>query len=148
MVWKRGVGGGEEAGTGIGGEEVPVAIRDYFDHIATLLRNHPTVLPTIMLGLTKIDGNEAIVVRTTMASQQLGISPDAMLREIAYSHSRCFGKGERKFRFKVEGGHQQANCLGFQPSFLPLLRVPLMLRTSPKPPFSLPLLFRMTNHHL
>jgi hypothetical protein len=72
-----------------------------------------------MLGLTNIDKNEAIVVRTTMASQQLGISPDAMLREIAYSHSRCFGKGERKFRFKVEGGYQQANCLGVYLCCLP-----------------------------
>eukprot|EP00731_Ephydatia_muelleri_P039236 Em1250g1a len=126
------------AGTGVGGEEVPVAIRKYFEDIAILLRNHPTVLPTTMLGLTRIDKNEAIVVRTTMASQQLGISPDAMLREIAYSHSRCFGKGERKFRFKVEGGYQQANCLGFQPNCLPLLRVPPILRTSPKTLFSLP----------
>eukprot|EP00731_Ephydatia_muelleri_P037944 Em0606g4a len=126
------------AGTGVGGEEVPVAIRKYFEDIAILLRNHPTVLPTTMLGLTRIDKNEAIVVRTTMASQQLGISPDAMLREIAYSHSRCLGKGERKFRFKVEGGYQQANCLGFQPNCLPLLRVPPILRTSPKTLFSLP----------
>ena len=59
------------------------------------------------------------MVRTTMASQQLGISPDAMLREIAYSHSRCFGKGERKFRFKVEGGYQPANCLGVYLCCLP-----------------------------
>eukprot|EP00731_Ephydatia_muelleri_P027597 Em0019g470a len=89
-----------------------------------------------MLGLTRIDKNEAIVVRTTMASQQLGISPDAMLREIAYSHSRCFGKGERKFRFKVEGGYQQANCLGVYLCCLPatlkqelktLLEVPAQL---------------------
>jgi hypothetical protein len=54
--------GGEEAGRGIGGEEgknffffycffqrlftftVPVAIRVYFESIASLLRNHPTVL--------------------------------------------------------------------------------------------------------
>ena len=72
-----------------------------------------------MLGLTRIDKNEAIVVRTTMASQQLGVSPDAMLREIAYSHSRCFGKGERKFRFKVEGGYQLANCLGVYLCCLP-----------------------------
>eukprot|EP00731_Ephydatia_muelleri_P036634 Em0295g3a len=119
MVWKRGVGGGVPAGTGVGGEEVPVAIRKYFEDIAILLRNHPTVLPTTMLGLTNIDKNEAVVVRTTMASQQLGISPDAMLREIAYSHSRCFGKGERKFRFKVEGGYQQANCLGVYLCCLP-----------------------------
>eukprot|EP00731_Ephydatia_muelleri_P028369 Em0020g13a len=62
-----------------------------------------------MLGLMKIDNNEAIVVRTTMASQQFGISPDIILRKIAYSHGR-FGKGERKFRFKVQGGgYQQAN---------------------------------------
>eukprot|EP00731_Ephydatia_muelleri_P036637 Em0295g6a len=115
----QGVGGGVPAGTGVGGEEVPVAIRKYFEDIAILLRNHPTVLPTTMLGLTNIDKNEAIVVRTTMASQQLGISPDAMLREIAYSHSRCFGKGERKFRFKVEGGYQQANCLGVYLCCLP-----------------------------
>eukprot|EP00731_Ephydatia_muelleri_P036229 Em0219g4a len=124
------------AGTGVGGEEVPVAIRKYFEDIAILLRNHPTVLPTTMLGLTRIDKNEAIVVRTTMASQQLGISPDAMLREIAYSHSRCFGKGERKFCFKVEGGYQQANCLGVYLCCLPatlkqelktLLEVPAQL---------------------
>eukprot|EP00731_Ephydatia_muelleri_P036635 Em0295g4a len=132
----QGVGGGVLAGTGVGGEEVPVAIRKYFEDIAILLRNHPTVLPTTMLGLTRIDKNEAIVVRTTMASQQLGISPDAMLREIAYSHSRCFGKGERKFRFKVEGGYQQANCLGVYLCCLPatlkqelktLLEVPAQL---------------------
>ena len=140
-----------------------------------------------MLGLTNIDKNEAIVVRTTMASQQLGISPDAMLREIAYSHSCCFGKGERKFRFKVEGGYQQANCLGvylcclpatlkqelktllegtctihlpisktsqymffffkqFQPNCLRLLRVPPMLRTSPKTLFSLVCAALNTDH--
>eukprot|EP00731_Ephydatia_muelleri_P038730 Em0882g3a len=99
----QGVGGGVLAGTGVGGEEVPVAIRKYFEDIAILLRNHPTVLPTTMLGLTRIDKNEAIVVRTTMASQQLGISPDAMLREIAYSHSRCFGKGERKVPLQGRG---------------------------------------------
>ena len=73
-----------------------------------------------MLGLMKIDNNEAIVVRTTMASQQFGISPDIILREIAYSPSRCFGKGERKFRFKVQGGgYQQANCLGVYLCCLP-----------------------------
>eukprot|EP00731_Ephydatia_muelleri_P023720 Em0015g1303a len=67
--------GAGEAGTGIGGEEVPVAIPQYFQQLVAQLRNHPTVLPTTMLGLTNIDKNEAIVVRTTMASQQLGISP-------------------------------------------------------------------------
>eukprot|EP00731_Ephydatia_muelleri_P037958 Em0612g2a len=132
----QGVGSGVPAGTGIGGEEVPVAIMGYFERLVILLRNHPTVLPTTMLGLTNIDKNEAIVVRTTMASQQLGISPDAMLREIAYSHSRCFGKEERKFRFKVEGGYQQANCLGVYLCCLPatlkqelktLLEVPAQL---------------------
>ena len=72
-----------------------------------------------MLGLMKIDNNEAIVVRTTMASQQFGISPDIILRKIAYSHGR-FGKGERKFRFKVQGGgYQQANCLGVYLCCLP-----------------------------
>eukprot|EP00731_Ephydatia_muelleri_P038570 Em0810g1a len=86
----QGVGGGVPAGTGV----VPVAIRKYFEDIAILLRNHPTVLPTTMLGLTNIDKNEAIVVRTTMASQQLGISPDAMLREIAYSHFEVRLAGE------------------------------------------------------
>ncbi|KAL5468669.1 hypothetical protein EMCRGX_G029769 [Ephydatia muelleri] len=128
--------GGEEAGRGIGGEEVPVAIRGYFESIASLLRNHPTVLPNTMLGLMKIDNNEAIVVRTTMASQQFGISPDIILRKIAYSHGR-FGKGERKFRFKVQGGgYQQANCLGVYLCCLPatlkqelktLLEVPAQL---------------------
>ncbi|KAL5474078.1 hypothetical protein EMCRGX_G028652 [Ephydatia muelleri] len=89
-----------------------------------------------MLGLMKIDNNEAIVVRTTMASQQFGISPDIILRKIAYSHGR-FGKGERKFRFKVQGGgYQQANCLGVYLCCLPatlkqelktLLEVPAQL---------------------
>ena len=48
-----------------------------------------------------------------MASQQLGISPVALLKEIAYSQpGGCYGKGERRFRFEVQGGHQQANCVG------------------------------------
>lgn len=72
-----------------------------------------------MLGVTKVDGKEAIVVRTTMASTVLGISPDEIIKEIAYSYGRL-GKGERKFRFRVEGGHQQqANCLGVYLSCLP-----------------------------
>ena len=72
-----------------------------------------------MLGLSMVDRNEAIVVRTTMVSERLGISPDAILREMAYSPGHCFGKGERKYRFKVAGGVQQANCLGVYLCCLP-----------------------------
>eukprot|EP00731_Ephydatia_muelleri_P038813 Em0922g2a len=43
----QGVGSGVPAGTGIGGEEVPVAITGYFERLVILLRNHPTVLPQL-----------------------------------------------------------------------------------------------------
>eukprot|EP00731_Ephydatia_muelleri_P038602 Em0822g1a len=146
--------GAGDAGTGIGGEEVPVAIPQYFEQLVAQLRNHPTVLPTTMLGLTNIDKNEAIVVRTTMASQQLGISPQQIVREIAYCSNHCFGRGERKFRFKVQGGYQQANCLGVYLGCLPAtlkqdlktlieaqlpdVQVPLAARGGGVPPAAVP----------
>lgn len=99
--------------------EVPHAIPEFISGVVAGLHRCHHVPPSSLMGIMKVEGKEAIVVRTTMASLELGVSPTAFLATLS-SGQGMYGKGERKYRFKIPGGTvQHANCAAIYACCLP-----------------------------